>query len=286
MTSRSLNFLLLVGALLLAACGPASRTDALLNDVESYINEAPDSARAALMSVDSTSLSTRRLRARYSLLRTMAQDKCYDDITVPGLLDDAAWFEKHGTPDERMKLWFYRGRILRQQGDANGAAIAYSRAESYGDKVQDQHALGLLYFNIQGIYHDVYNRAKEQEYAEKAIEIFKRTGDTLTGPSLGLLAMAYQGQQRWAQADSVYREALPFIRINGKDFDPDATYAVVTNNFCAAGGDTYYAFASTTNQFDTGMPLDEILMEYITTVLGGVIDEKYAEPAGRITIIK
>lgn len=74
--------------------------------------------------------------------------------------------------------------------------------------------------------------------------------------------------------------------INGKDFDPDATYAVVTNNFCAAGGDTYYAFASTTNQFDTGMPLDEILMEYITTVLGGVIDEKYAEPAGRITIIK
>ena len=213
MTSRSLNFLSLVGALLLAACGPASRTDALLNDVESYINEAPDSARRVLMSVDSTSLTTRRLRARYSLLRTMAQDKCYEDITVPGLLDDAAWLERHGTPDERMKLWFYRGRILRQQDDANGAAIAYSRAESYGDKVQDQHALGLLYFNIQGIYHDVYNRAKEQEYAEKAIGIFKRTGDALTGPSLGLLAMAYQGQQRWAQADSVYREALPYFEV-------------------------------------------------------------------------
>ena len=43
MTSRFLNFLPLVGALLLAACGPASRTDALLDDVESYINEAPDS---------------------------------------------------------------------------------------------------------------------------------------------------------------------------------------------------------------------------------------------------
>ena len=43
MTSRFLNFLSLVGALLLAACGPASRTDALLGDVESYINEAPDS---------------------------------------------------------------------------------------------------------------------------------------------------------------------------------------------------------------------------------------------------
>ena len=30
--------------------------------------------------------------------------------------------------------------------------------------------------------------------------------------------------------------------INGKEFKADDTYAVVTNNFCAAGGDTYYAF--------------------------------------------
>ena len=30
--------------------------------------------------------------------------------------------------------------------------------------------------------------------------------------------------------------------INGKAFDPNATYAVITNNFMAAGGDTYYAF--------------------------------------------
>ena len=33
--------------------------------------------------------------------------------------------------------------------------------------------------------------------------------------------------------------------VNGKAFDPTATYAVVTNNFVAGGGDTYYAFAAT-----------------------------------------
>ena len=74
--------------------------------------------------------------------------------------------------------------------------------------------------------------------------------------------------------------------INGKAFDPDAMYAVITNNFCAAGGDTYYAFASATEQFDTGYPLDEVLMQYITEVLGGVIAEPYLEPQGRITIIQ
>ncbi|MBQ7282610.1 MAG: 5'-nucleotidase C-terminal domain-containing protein, partial [Spirochaetales bacterium] len=74
--------------------------------------------------------------------------------------------------------------------------------------------------------------------------------------------------------------------INGKPFDPEATYAVVTNNFCAVGGDTYYAFAAATSQFDTGLPLDEVLMDYITKVLNGVIGEQYAEPQGRITVIQ
>ena len=71
--------------------------------------------------------------------------------------------------------------------------------------------------------------------------------------------------------------------INGKEFDPEATYAVITNNF-VAGGDTYYAFAAATNQFDTGLPLDEVVMEYVTKELKGVIGETYAEPAGRIVV--
>lgn len=73
--------------------------------------------------------------------------------------------------------------------------------------------------------------------------------------------------------------------INGQPFDPDQTYAVITNNFTAAGGDTYYAFAAASGQFDTGLTLDGIVMEYITTVLGGVVGQEYAEPDGRMTVI-
>ena len=73
--------------------------------------------------------------------------------------------------------------------------------------------------------------------------------------------------------------------VNGKAFDPNATYAVITNNFMAAGGDTYYAFAAAKEQFDTGLPLDEILMEYIATELNGVVGEQYAKPQGRLTIV-
>ncbi len=73
--------------------------------------------------------------------------------------------------------------------------------------------------------------------------------------------------------------------VNGQDFDPEATYVVVTNDFTAAGGDTYYAFSVAT-VVDTGTPMDEALMAYITEVLEGTVPaDKYAEPAGRITVV-
>ena len=74
--------------------------------------------------------------------------------------------------------------------------------------------------------------------------------------------------------------------INGEPFDENATYAVVTNNFCAAGGDTYNVFNRAYVQgfgFDTGIPMDEAVMDYVTEVLGGVIGEEYAEPSALAT---
>ena len=65
----------------------------------------------------------------------------------------------------------------------------------------------------------------------------------------------------------------------------DATIKVPVENVVAitnGGGDTYYAFAAATDQFDTGLPLDEVVMEYITKELKGVIGEEYALPGDRI----
>ena len=76
--------------------------------------------------------------------------------------------------------------------------------------------------------------------------------------------------------------------INGEPFDENATYAVVTNNFCAAGGDTYNVFNRAYVAgfgFDTGIPLDVALIDYITEVLGGVIGQEYAEPSALATQI-
>ena len=77
--------------------------------------------------------------------------------------------------------------------------------------------------------------------------------------------------------------------INGEPFDPEATYAVVTNNFLAAGGDTYNVFNRAYSEgsgFDTGIPMDEAVVDYITTELEGVISaDMYGEPHGSQTQI-
>ena len=74
--------------------------------------------------------------------------------------------------------------------------------------------------------------------------------------------------------------------VNGQDFDPEADYVVVTNDFLAAGGDTYYAFSVAENIVDSGAAMDEVLMLYITEVLEGTVTaEKYGEPQGRITTV-
>lgn len=92
--------------------------------------------------------------------------------------------------------------------------------------------------------------------------------------------------------DSTYgKPANPGSRVTietvgGEPFDPEALYTVATNDFTAAGGDTYYAFKYPyqTSGYKTGVALEDALVNYTREVLGGVIGADYAEPQGRITI--
>ena len=73
--------------------------------------------------------------------------------------------------------------------------------------------------------------------------------------------------------------------VGGEPFDANATYTIATNDFMAAGGDTYYAFAAASVNYDLGLSMDEVVMDYITDELKGTVTaEAYGEPAGRITV--
>ena len=93
-----------------------------------------------------------------------------------------------------------------------------------------------------------------------------------------------------AYPDSAYFHPASINRVtvnsvNGKAFDENATYAVVTNSACAAGKDTYTAFGTASSKVDTGVTVADALIGYITESLNGVVGQQYAKPQGRITVL-
>jgi len=75
------------------------------------------------------------------------------------------------------------------------------------------------------------------------------------------------------------------VKVGGEALDFDRTYTIATNDFLAAGGDTYYLFKNL-ESFNTYVALEDALINYTAEVLDGVITkERYGEPAGRINII-
>ena len=92
----------------------------------------------------------------------------------------------------------------------------------------------------------------------------------------------YPGSTFYAPA-SIQRVTIHSI--NGQPFDPEDTYAIATTDFVSAGGDSYFVVAAS-DGFDTGVLLDETLINYIQEELNGVLtEEKYGKIRGEQEII-
>lgn len=89
----------------------------------------------------------------------------------------------------------------------------------------------------------------------------------------------------YCKPNSINRVTI--TNINGKPFDETKTYAVISTNFMAAGGDTYYSFKRSSDAgdiFDTGITIDVVVMNYISEKLNGRITTDYQEAQKRIII--
>ena len=102
--------------------------------------------------------------------------------------------------------------------------------------------------------------------------------------------VAYENGEMYPNS-TYYAPAKPGSRVTiatvgGEAWAADAEYVIATNDFTAAGGDTYgvFAYPFTQTGYKTGVALEDALVNYTQTVLGGVIGEQYAAPAGRIII--
>lgn len=180
------------------------QTKSLLQDVETYIQERPDSALRVLRKVDSLTLNTKSLRARYSLLFAMALDKNYIDTTALSILEPTvAYYERLGSPQDKMLSCYYLGRIYANRKDYPNAVIFYSQAlrESSAD---DYYHKGLAYEALANAYSTSFNTEEELRNAILAHDCFDKIRDKNLALSRYKIAQAYHNNEQFDLADSLY----------------------------------------------------------------------------------
>lgn len=180
------------------------QTKSLHQDVETYIQERPDSALRVLRKVDSLTLNTKALRARYSVLFAMALDKNYIDTTALSILEPTvAYYEKFGSPKDKMLSYYYLGRIYSNRKDYPNAVIFYSQALRESSEYDYYHR-GLIYAASADAYNASFNDEEELRNTILAYECFEKIGDKDLDLSLYKVAQAYHNNERFDVADSLY----------------------------------------------------------------------------------
>lgn len=172
MKLRILPFLII-----LSAC--ARQYNSQLIDIESYINENPDSALNVISGISPGDLHNRRDRALHSLLYAMALDKCYIDTTDVSVIQPAyEYYRFFGTPDYRLKTAYYHARIAENSGDPDRAKEILVR---YGDKFLDQaedYSFVGKYLMMHCVLSKlVFDFDSAMNYAKRAKEKYLRCDD-------------------------------------------------------------------------------------------------------------
>lgn len=195
--------------MILGACANRS-TSSLLDSIESYIQERPDSALKVLESLSKNDLDTEKLRAKYSLLYTTALDKNYIDTTDLGVILPASrYYSKHGSPSEKMRANFYHGRIYSNKGEDDSAMNYYQLSLEDSADVSDNHYKALVNSSISDIFSRNHNEEQELKYSKDALRYCRLDKDSVGIWAItGHIASCYANIGRYEEAVLAYQDYL------------------------------------------------------------------------------
>lgn len=122
----------------LASCNENSAIKVQMKEAENAMVQHPDTALLILCRIDETQLKTKKERARYALLKSMALDKNYIDTTSFDILQPALdYFLKKGTANEKLRTYYYQGRIYQNRMDNDSAMQSFMRGREYCGQASD-----------------------------------------------------------------------------------------------------------------------------------------------------
>ena len=151
--------------MLLVACDRYTTLLEQMDMAENLMNTKPDSALAILEDITVSNIKCKEIEARYALLKSMALDKNYIDTTTFDILQPAIdYYIKNGTPDEKLRTYYYQGRIYQNRGEDGSAMSSFMNGCDLKQKITDSlvlaHTLvaqGTLYLKQYKTYEFIHN---------------------------------------------------------------------------------------------------------------------------------
>ena len=150
---------------------------ALMDSAELIMNDYPERACQLMDSIDSHSIRSRALQARYALLYTEARYKNYIDETNDSLIMIAVRYYSIGNDYlSRFRSYYSLGCIYSELGHYNEAIVALSEAERLTDYIEDNYLSGLLYTQFGKIYYDSFMFSRAKQYYEESVSCYESAG--------------------------------------------------------------------------------------------------------------
>lgn len=147
-------------------------------DIENYIESRPDSALTVLEAIDVETLSSNEERAKYALYMSMALDKNYIDKTDFEVLQPAIdYYEDHGSATDKLRTFYYQGRIYCNKGNAEDAMECLIKSINLGIHSNDLRTKARNYTAQGTLYYLYYNWEKIIECSLYACDFYKELGD-------------------------------------------------------------------------------------------------------------
>lgn len=162
-------------ASLAVSCGSNPEIDRQLTKAEEIMEQHPDSAYMLLNGIDKETLSTKKEKARYALLMSMALDKNYIDTTTFDVLQPAIdYYLDNGTPDEKLRTYYYQGRIFQNRGDEDNAINTFAKALDNTVGARDSLCIARTLVAQGGLYANLYDFGTYTNCHLKAAKIYKK----------------------------------------------------------------------------------------------------------------
>ena len=174
---KQLLTILLLG-LCLVACNRHSEHWKTITDMERIIEERPDSVLNVLQAIDTDKLVGDEEPAKHALLLSMALDKNYIDKTSFEVLQPAIdYYEDNGSATDKLRTYYYQGRIYQNAGNDAMAMEAFVKALSKGSQSNDILTKARTHFAQSNIYYDLYDFDNFIATNKSAAAYFKQAED-------------------------------------------------------------------------------------------------------------